>query len=557
VRSIDVPQMDRLSDVRAVVAAVALGGPLQVDGLSDRQAQYGLHAARALQLVAEGPLGAPEVTERGRALLAAAAESDAARAVLREAIAASPAVRAVAAGLMSHDPPDRARITAAISARTRLAPATAARRAATLLGWRAQVSQPELFPADGQPLLVAEAAPAVGEAVNLQLVRVQVEDYGLLHSVDVRLGTFQVMIGANGSGKSTLLDALLFVSDALNDGVERAWRRRAERFEELVWGHGPGCCSIAVEIALPASVGGAWKLARYELSIGPLEVGGVGVRHESLDLLAEAAVGVIHAKVPKGGRRVVSLGEGRAAHYQSERDKWKTVFRLGDDRLALAFVQQVPERFGAALAVRDLLRGGLVMLALSGDRLRSACAPDLGTTLRRDGENLPLALRALRSSNPRLFKAWLAQVREALPDVKDVTVVERPEDKRSYVVITWQSGLRVPAWRLSDGTLRILALTLLGYLEADAVYLIEEPENGVHPQAVEAVYEALSTSRTAQFLVATHSPVFLGIARPDQLLCVRSDGHQSFVVSGTDHPNLSGWDRRVDLSTLFAAGVLG
>jgi predicted ATPase len=38
----------------------------------------------------------------------------------------------------------------------------------------------------------------------------------------------------------------------------------------------------------------------------------------------------------------------------------------------------------------------------------------------------------------------------------------------------------------------LLALTLVAYVPArDRIYLIEEPENGIHPQAVETVFHSL------------------------------------------------------------------
>ena len=55
--------------------------------------------------------------------------------------------------------------------------------------------------------------------------------------------------------------------------------------------------------------------------------------------------------------------------------------------------------------------------------------------------------------------------------------------------------------------MRFLALTLLAYLPDPAgPYLIEEPENGIHPRNVETVFESLSSVYDAQVLLATHSP---------------------------------------------------
>ncbi len=52
----------------------------------------------------------------------------------------------------------------------------------------------------------------------------------------------------------------------------------------------------------------------------------------------------------------------------------------------------------------------------------------------------------------------------------------------------------VPSWLLSDGTLRLMALTLIAFasLPEPRTYLVEEPENGLHPLAIQVVSDVLS-----------------------------------------------------------------
>ena len=111
----------------------------------------------------------------------------------------------------------------------------------------------------------------------------------------------------------------------------------------------------------------------------------------------------------------------------------------------------------------------------------------------------------------------------------------------------------------SDGTLRLLALTLPAYLpKLTGVFLIEEPENGIHPRAVEAVHQSLSSVYDAQILLASHSPVILSMVEPDKVLCfAKSPTGETDIVRGSEHPNLKEWKGETNLGTLFAAGVLG
>ena len=137
--------------------------------------------------------------------------------------------------------------------------------------------------------------------------------------------------------------------------------------------------------------------------------------------------------------------------------------------------------------------------------------------------------------------------------------VERPEDRSRYLVLDYATGLQAPSWLVSDRTLRMLALTILAYLpDMEGTYLIEEPENGIHPSAVETVFQSLSSVYRAQILLATHSPVILSLAKPDQVLCFnRTAQGATDIVLGSEHPRLRTWRGETDLGTLFASGVLG
>lgn len=142
--------------------------------------------------------------------------------------------------------------------------------------------------------------------------------------------------------------------------------------------------------------------------------------------------------------------------------------------------------------------------------------------------------------------------------MRSIRTIERSDDKHRYLVIDYDGVGEVPSWMVSDGTLRLLALTLVAYLsDFTGLYLVEEPENGIHPRAIETMFQSLSSLQAAQVLTATHSPVILSIIEPGSVLCFAktADGATD-IVSGSEHPRLRQWRGETNLSTLFAAGVL-
>jgi predicted ATPase len=212
-----------------------------------------------------------------------------------------------------------------------------------------------------------------------------------------------------------------------------------------------------------------------------------------------------------------------------------------------------------AVWVKRFLVEGVRFLLLNSDAIRRPSPPGSPKEFRPDGSNLPHAIEQLKTTNPERFAYWLDHVKTALPNVTNVETIERPEDRHRYLQLEYNTGFKAPSWTVSDGTLRLLALTVIAYLQAsDRIYLVEEPENGFHPQAIETIFKSLASVYAGQILCATHSPVLVALAEPEQILCfaLTEEGAVD-IVSGAELPNLRDWQREIDLGSLFAAGVLG
>ena len=81
----------------------------------------------------------------------------------------------------------------------------------------------------------------------------------------------------------------------------------------------------------------------------------------------------------------------------------------------------------------------------------------------------------------------------------------------------------------------------------------EEPENGVHPLALEGIRDSLSSAYEAQVLVTTHSPSLLALVEPPEILCFDKNAEgASDIVRGSEHPLLRDWRGSIDKAVLFA-----
>jgi predicted ATPase len=410
------------------------------------------------------------------------------------------------------------------------------------------------------------------------IARIEALNYKCLRYVRQGLRRFQILVGPNASGKSTFLDVPAFLKDLLTSGVEEAVLARANSLKELVWKGQSDAFELAVEWEIPeARRRNGFRFCRYEIRVSMGVQGGIVPNHETLWLKREeedekpawrlfpakpkAPSTIViepRKKAPSGWRRVIlRMPEGNV-YFRSETSGWNAPFRIDSRKAAFANLPEDEERFPTAVWVRKVILSDLHRLMLNSQKMREPCRPDAPKTFQPDGSNLPMVVRQLREKEPQRFRRWLAHVQMALPNIEDITVREREVDRFLYLEARFREGLRLPSWMLSDGTLRFLALTLLAYLPtSDAVYLIEEPENGIHPKALELVFQSLSSVYEGQVLMATHSPLLLPLSEPKDLLCfaLTPEGATD-IVRGDQHPKLKEWRREVSLGELLAAGVL-
>jgi predicted ATPase len=380
--------------------------------------------------------------------------------------------------------------------------------------------------------------------------------YRCLRKVTRRLVPYQILVGPNGSGKSTFLDVVGFLSDLVRGGVAQAVGNRTRNFQDLVWGRNKN--SFVLEISgAPLQSGGPFADYQVAIRIAP-DSDQIEITSEVLSL--HQAPNRRPLEDQPIGRPVVSRNSRGRTIIQAEsgNDDQQFVFDLPVGQSALANLPVDETRFPIAVSLKKLLLEGVRTVVLDNKSLRSGSPPGQGKEGGYDGSNLARLVLQLQSSPNGGSKDWLDHVRTAIPDIEDVRSELRAEDNHRYLMVKYRSGVEVPAWMVSDGTLRLLALTILAYLPGfKGTYLIEEPEVGVHPTALETIMQSLSSVYEGQVLVTSHSPLVLGLAEPSQLLCFQKSDEGTKIIAGNEHPRLQPWKSGLDLSELFAAGVLG
>jgi predicted ATPase len=177
-----------------------------------------------------------------------------------------------------------------------------------------------------------------------------------------------------------------------------------------------------------------------------------------------------------------------------------------------------------------------MQLQLEPSALRKPDNYNASSMLSSNGEHLPALFHRLAKKNPeKIYQRVTNSLTGLINDVKGISI-DVDEKRQLYTLyIKDSNGTDYPAHAVSDGTLRFLALSILGMdPQAQGLICLEEPENGIHPERIPAMLELLTdmavdttepvdeNNPLRQVIVNTHSPGFVGEVPEDTLLAVEN-----------------------------------
>jgi len=415
------------------------------------------------------------------------------------------------------------------------------------------------------------------------ITRIEAYRYRCFERLGVPLGGYTVLIGRNGAGKSTLIDIPVLLGEMLQrQSIQGAFfgptashpRPRADGAQDLVFNHMGPWFALAVEVRLPQEVAdraGA-ACARYEVAFA-VEESALALSQEALILFDDRGAlrdppdglwATSHLRESSAVRVVLSRERGGRTELARESrlrgpKPQATVFDVAPETPALAFVPPDAERHAAATWLRTFLGRECVLYQPSLAALRSAQpSPGRGFRVAADASTLAWSVLRLAEEFPDRYQEWNEHIESALPNLVRVDARQREDDQFAYLRVHYRNGLAVPGHGLSDGTLAVLAYTILPFLSyAPGFLAIEEPENGIHPKAIEAVLESLQVIDGGQVWVTTHSPIVAAVTPREHLLCLRLGKDGAVEANpGSAHPFLAHWQGQPSLGTLHSAGVL-
>lgn len=370
-----------------------------------------------------------------------------------------------------------------------------------------------------------------------------------------------VLIGPNASGKSNLIDILGLLHQLPSDlskvfaagaGV-RDWLWRGEPAVDEVRTGDEDYIFPATTTSPRREAGAAGTRATVQVQIDTTDENGERELHHDFGLTSEGGRPRLSAEhvesSGKGRSRPVSptiilaaLGDQSALTYRHDPESRSPIVRLQSFYRSMAIYRTWS--FGRGSGIGSLERA---------DQPDEALLPEFG--------NLALVLRRLRQ-NAATWELVHERMRDVYPRFREIQTPPAGSQGQYVELLIREDGLReaTPATRLSDGTLRYLALlAILLHPEPPPLICLEEPEIGLHPDLIHILAELVveASSRT-QIVMTTHSEQLVGALSylPDAVMVCERESERT-RVNRLDGEQLRDWLKQYTLGELWRMGEIG
>lgn len=369
----------------------------------------------------------------------------------------------------------------------------------------------------------------------------------------IPLTPLNVLIGPNGSGKSNLIEAIELLHSAPTAFANAI--RDGGGAQEWLWKGDGGNGSSTIEALLDRSKVAPEMRYRLAFTASAQRTEVTDEVLENVNKVRATEKDVFFYYRFQSGRPAINVREGGKGRAQRHIERQslvpdESVLSQRKDPDLYPELTWVGQQFGRIQTFREWTFGRYTSL-------RKTQRADMPTDeLVADSSNLALVLNELEHSSAwpefnRLMKRFLPRYQRFSVKVYGGSVQ----------FFLHEDGLRlpVPATRLSDGTIRFMALlAVLLSPNPPPLVCIEEPELGLHPDALLLLGEVLvDASARTQLIVTTHSDTLVSALteQADSVLVCEHIGQTQ--VRRVEADKLRHWLEKYRLGEIWRLGKLG
>jgi len=181
-------------------------------------------------------------------------------------------------------------------------------------------------------------------------------------------------------------------------------------------------------------------------------------------------------------------------------------------------------------------------------------------TLRSDAANIAPFLLRLREEEPSVYQEILYACRVIAPYLEDFLLKPQKLGIEQKVSLTWRtkgSDYPMQPYQLSDGSIRFICLvTALLQPKPPAAIIIDEPELGLHPEAIRLLGELIkNAAKRTQLFVATQSLLLLDQFAIEDIIVAKRKEEQS-IFERLDRKDFAVWLEDYSIGELWTKNII-
>jgi len=186
------------------------------------------------------------------------------------------------------------------------------------------------------------------------------------------------------------------------------------------------------------------------------------------------------------------------------------------------------------------------------------------STLMSDAGNLAPFLYKMREENSRYYDRIISYIRQVAPFF-DTFILNPYHNSIQLKFKEKNSDLELGSFRLSDGTIRFMALSALLLQSKETlpkIIIIDEPELGLHPMAIDILSEMINiASRNSQIFITTQSERLINHFEPKNIIVIdrKQDINNRYysAFKKLDNIELKEWTDKYRLSDIWNSNIIG
>ena len=198
----------------------------------------------------------------------------------------------------------------------------------------------------------------------------------------------------------------------------------------------------------------------------------------------------------------------------------------------------------------------------SSSPMRGQCEINDNSFLRDNGSNLAAYLYMLKQTDEKAFRLIEGTIHSIAPYFKRFDLRPDPVTP-SKISLEWEevnSDMYLNGYSFSDGTIRFIALaTLLLQSKLPEVIIIDEPELGLHPAAINKLAALIKrASKSSQIILSTQSTNLVNCFEPENIIVVDREDEQT-VFKRLNSADLSVWmdEYNYSISDMWETNLIG